>query len=335
MSAQCFVGVVAVSACLYDQWYGRAVPEHCAGSLALVAPRCSRGRQDISRAAAWEPSHLASKWRAVLDVNGDGMYPESDPPKVAVLARGERWAVVYNPAGVLAHPIAWKSKETQNTMVTRLQRTFRKPCFLVHRLDRGASGMSLVAFDAEACTAMHQALTSPTSSKVYYALCRGSGHQLVGTGPLLIDRPLRDHREGLRHQMKLASTEIEVLYGGEPPRCCLVRASPHTGRYHQIRRHLQNISLPIIGDEFDRKNVRREWEANAMPLPRRVMLHLHRLFLPATHATPQLNVSCPFPPGMAELIWLACPQWAGLAADAEPALFSPPLPDLMSAAPEI
>ena len=35
---------------------------------------------------------------------------------------------------------------------------------------------------------------------------------------------------------------------GPEPQCCLVRAKPTTGRYHQIRRHLRNISLPILGD---------------------------------------------------------------------------------------
>ena len=101
-----------------------------------------------------------------------------------------------------------------------------------------------------------------------------------------------------------------MLWGCEDPPCCLVRARPRTGRYRQIRRHLQNISLPIIGDQNRRKEIREEWGRHGVEVPRRVMLHLHRVELPATACTPQIDVRCPFPPDYIEALERACPEWA-------------------------
>lgn len=297
----------------------------------VAAPTClPPATEEVGRA-----EDEASAWDRVLTVAGDGMYPDLDRRRVAVLAMGERWAVVYNPAGVAAHKDSrWKSEGMRNPMTARLQRTFGgRQTHLVHRLDRGTSGMSLVAFDPAACTALAQALTGPNSTKVYYALCRASIQEWQGRGPMLIERPLRDKfhtNKARRQQLKAACTEMEVLWGGGPPRCVFVRAMPRTGRYHQIRRHLRNLSMPVLGDHWGRKATRGEWEAHGMPLPDRVMLHLHRLVLPATPLTPAINVSCPLPPGFNQALRCACPTWYSEAAAALPELFAPPPADLLA-----
>lgn len=261
------------------------------------------------------------------------MYPDLDDHEVAVLAMGDNWAAVYNPAGAIAHAFgAYRTPEVP--ISNRLGRTFGRRSHLVHRLDRQVSGLSLVALDPESCAAMQGALRAPEAMKVYYAICRSDGEGFLGRGPVLLDRPLRDRmnrNESLRHQYKEALTEVEALYGPAPgqPRCCLVRARPRTGRYHQIRRHLQNVSLPIVGDKnFARKEVQQEWAAHGLELPGRILLHLHRLVLPATELTPAIDVSCPLPPDFAEVVARACPNWALEAAEALPALFAPPPPIL-------
>lgn len=148
----------------------------------------------------------------------------------------------------------------------------------------------------------------------------------------MLDRPLRDksnRNESLQQQMKNSSTEVEVLWGGDSPGCCLVRARPRTGRYQQIRRHLRNISLPILGDSYGRKGVREEWDACGTPLPDRVLLHLHSISLPETERTPRLELVCPFPPDFVALLRQACSSWVQEAEASLPELFSsPPQPVL-------
>eukprot|EP00931_Biecheleriopsis_adriatica_P047005 TRINITY_DN27069_c0_g1_i1.p1 TRINITY_DN27069_c0_g1~~TRINITY_DN27069_c0_g1_i1.p1 ORF type:complete len:416 (+),score=64.08 TRINITY_DN27069_c0_g1_i1:20-1267(+) len=268
----------------------------------------------------------------------DSMYPDLSVREVAVLAMGSSWAAVYNPAGVIAHPkgrhnsFAQKRKDQLDpSMVDRISYTFGRKVHLIHRLDCQVSGLSLVAFDPETCAAMQRALQSPEATKVYYALCRGDGSDLLNRGSFELDRPLRDklHRnEALRHVMRESRTEIEVLWGGRRPSCCFVRALPRTGRWHQIRRHLQNISLPIVGDHAFKKQTKLDFEACGFQVPKRVMLHLHSVSLPATSRTSRIEVSCPLPPEFSSLIREACSDWAADAEKKLPQLFASALPNL-------
>eukprot|EP00929_Paragymnodinium_shiwhaense_P080622 TRINITY_DN42056_c0_g1_i2.p1 TRINITY_DN42056_c0_g1~~TRINITY_DN42056_c0_g1_i2.p1 ORF type:complete len:340 (+),score=13.08 TRINITY_DN42056_c0_g1_i2:129-1148(+) len=266
----------------------------------------------------------------------DTMYPDLPKGQLAVLAKGDRWAAVYNPAGLIAHHHT-EFRDKTVPLVKRFVRTFGHQAHLVHRLDRGTSGISLVAFDAEACAAMHGALVGPSSQKTYYAVCRSDGSKFQERGVFNLNRPLRDvsnRNHSLRSQMKEASTDVEVLFGGRDPDCCLVRAQPRTGRYHQIRRHLRNITLPILGDDYAKKQIQKAWSAVGHALPDRVLLHLHRVQLPATEFTPAIDVRCPLPPDFADLLRRACATWAPEAEAALPELFAEPPPNLAEARPQ-
>ena len=92
--------------------------------------------------------------------------------------------------------------------------------------------------------------------KTYLAMVRGWAPEAG-----LIDHPLREHatdrrdsseqpvREARTRYRLLATTEIPVAVERYPAsRYSLVELSPETGRKHQLRRHMQHISHPIIGD---------------------------------------------------------------------------------------
>ncbi|CAE8604885.1 unnamed protein product [Polarella glacialis] len=279
------------------------------GFCSSVDGRETRASPRSLRSRRWARAAKPNMEAPGVNQPKDSMYPELADQGVAVLAMGPNWAAVYNPAGIIAH--CYKSRErTQGvTLMRLLAQTFRRKVHLVHRLDRQVSGITLVAFDPETVTAMHAALKSPEASKVYYALCRGSGEQFLQKGAFILDRPLRaknkDTDEG-RKVMQEAQTEVEVLLGGRSPDCCLVRAKPLTGRYHQIRRHLQNISMPILGDDYYKKSTEEHWEACGHRLPDRIMLHLQSISLPATTHSPCLEVSCPLPPEFTSVIREAC-----------------------------
>lgn len=261
------------------------------------------------------------------------MYPELGRREVAVLAKGENWAVVYNPSGAVAHwhKELYREEKKGSTLLGRAKRTLRRPLHLVGRLDRSVSGLSLLAFDPETA----EALQAVNTSKVYYALCRNSGETFLDRGCFAITRPLLDKKPfGKKHGgvMKESYTDVEVLLGGKDPDCCLVRAEPKTGRYHQIRRHLRNITLPILGDTYCKKRTREYFESFGIQLPRRVMLHLYSIRVPATEKTPEIYVTCPLPPNFQHLIRDSFPSWASQAQELLPELFAvapvklPPVP---------
>eukprot|EP00913_Durusdinium_trenchii_P002014 g1861.t1 len=223
----------------------------------------------------------------------DDMYPDLYRTGLAVLAKGENWAASGRPG---------------LTLMGRAKRTFRRKLHLLGRLDRTVSGITLLAFDAETA----EAFESVNKSRTYYALCRNSGEFFFDRGEFAVNRPLKDKRAKESH------TDVQVLFGSKDPNCCLVRAKPTTGRYHQIRRHLRNISLPVLGDTYCKKKTRQYFASHGVELPRRVLLHLSSLSVPATAKTPKIHVTCPLPPNFQALIRSSFPSWAAEVRSQDP-----------------
>ena len=174
----------------------------------------------------------------------------SDSSSLPVLYSDEALAVVAKPAGLMAHDSALARGET-DFAADRLREQFGKPIFLVHRLDRATSGCLLLAFDRETASALGKTLMSGEVAKDYWAVCRG----WPAEQRFLVDHPL-DGGPG-KPLKKPAQTAFEVLAtcelqlpssGFETSRYALLQASPLTGRFRQIRRHLKHLSHHLIGD---------------------------------------------------------------------------------------
>ena len=168
---------------------------------------------------------------------------------VVVLHADERLAVVAKPAGLMVHDSALARGE-DDFLADRLRAQFGRPVFLVHRLDRATSGCLLLAFDREAASALGKALMAGEVDKHYLAVCRGwpearftIDHPLDG-GP---GKPLK--KPAVTHFERLAACELDLPSARFPTsRYALLRASPQTGRFRQIRRHLKHASHHLIGD---------------------------------------------------------------------------------------
>ncbi|MCT8986113.1 23S rRNA pseudouridine(955/2504/2580) synthase RluC [Shewanella phaeophyticola] len=121
---------------------------------------------------------------------------------------------------------------------------------LVHRLDKDTSGVLLVAKKRSALKHLHEQLRSKTMQKDYLALVRGDwqASDKVVKAPLLKitlksgERMVRVNKEG-----KESETRYKIMqrYQG----CTLVKASPVTGRTHQIRVHCQYTGHAIACDD--------------------------------------------------------------------------------------
>lgn len=207
---------------------------------------------------------------------------------------------------------------------------------LVHRLDRGASGALLFAFanddvggdddenedssgiKKEATSILIDAMASPEATKTYVALVRGEGilggEDLKQKGWFEVSRPIKDE-DGVEKD----ATTLFYFVAGQPetnengidrPRMSLVLARPKQGRWHQIRRHLNGLSHPILGDStHGASKVNREWKEKRNLPGERLCLHMARLQLPSNEAVPQgIDVSCPLLEDMLNMLHVYAPD---------------------------
>jgi 23S rRNA pseudouridine1911/1915/1917 synthase len=121
-----------------------------------------------------------------------------------------------------------------------------------HRLDRDTSGAILFTKRKEANAAVAQAFQERKVQKTYLALCQGRLPEPVTLRSFLGPSP-RNKRVfcSVKKGGKFAETEVRALesrkVGGKV--ISLVEARPKTGRTHQIRVHLAENGLPILGDK--------------------------------------------------------------------------------------
>lgn len=175
-----------------------------------------------------------------------------------ILYRDEYIVAVNKPAGMLVHRSWLDSRETRFVMQT-LRDQIGQHVFPVHRLDRPTSGVLLFALNSEIANLLCQQFEGKTVQKSYLAVVRG-----YLNGADRIDYPLKIQRDKIadkfsreEKEAQTAVTDYVGLNTAEMPwaagkyqtsRYSLVRLIPHSGRKHQLRRHMKHIFHPILGD---------------------------------------------------------------------------------------
>ena len=169
-----------------------------------------------------------------------------------ILFQNEFYVAAQKPAGWHVHPPESGDfpPPRDQILLYVLRNKLKQRVFPVHRLDVGTMGVILFGKSSEAAHLLHQTLLSETTTKQYLAVTRG-------WLPEHIDIDLELELDSTNEKVP-ASTQIQRLKTIELPyaigkkfptsRYSLINAWPRTGRYHQIRRHLNRISHPIIGD---------------------------------------------------------------------------------------
>jgi 23S rRNA pseudouridine1911/1915/1917 synthase len=145
---------------------------------------------------------------------------------------------------------------------------------IVHRLDKGTSGVMVVAKSDAAHQELARQFQDREVEKEYVALVWGTVHQRKR-----IDMPIgRDpvHREKISTRARRARSAVtRVTWARHVPGVSLLRIAIQTGRTHQIRVHLNAIGHPIVGDSLYGGIHRR------VPQSLRVVQQLTRPFLHA------------------------------------------------------
>ena len=116
----------------------------------------------------------------------------------------------------------------------------------MHRLDNQTSGLLIIAKTAKVIVALGDMFKDNQIHKTYHAIVCG---QLNGVG--VINSPI----DGLESESSYET--IKIVSSLKNQFVSLVKVSPKTGRTHQIRKHMQSIGHPIMGDKLygEAKNV--------------------------------------------------------------------------------
>jgi len=155
---------------------------------------------------------------------------------------------VDKPAGVLAQEGRAGGPALPDLCATLLrERGESATALLVHRLDRGTTGVTVLARTSAAQRALLREFREGRVAKEYLAVCAGEPAQdefetglALGPDPAMAGRRRPDPRG------EPARTRFRVLRRLQA--AALVAAFPETGRTHQIRAHLAALRLPLAGD---------------------------------------------------------------------------------------
>ncbi len=230
--------------------------------------------------------------------------PEALP--LSIVYEDSRLLVLDKPAGIVVHPGAGTPS---GTLVNALLHHVRdlsgvggvlRPG-IVHRLDRGTSGLLVVAKDDAAHRALSQQFATRSVEKHYLALVLGVPARREGT----VDRPIGRHR--------IERRRMAVREGGRPARssyslqeafegAALLRVRIHSGRTHQIRVHLASIGHPVAGDAL--YGGRRRATAAALSLLDRPALHAAGLAFDHPADGRRLRFESPLPADLEQVVGL-------------------------------
>ena len=181
----------------------------------------------------------------VSDAEGTSSVMPVDFP-LTVLWEDEHLLAVDKPAGITVHGAAL-TEEAVTVAGAAAHYLGSTAVHVVNRLDRGTSGVMLIAKSGYLHARCMELLHTDSFCREYRAVCEGVPSPTHG----LIDASIgRDEtsllRRCVRDDGQPAVTEYEVLSssGGR----ALVRLLPYTGRTHQLRVHMAHIGHPLVGD---------------------------------------------------------------------------------------
>lgn len=167
--------------------------------------------------------------------------------QLEILYQDEHLVAINKPHGLLVHRTKL-ANDADEFALQMLRDQLGKRVFPMHRIDRKTGGVLLFGLNEEVHRTMQFAFAEKKVLKKYLAIVRGYTEDKG-----IIDYPLKKEngtiQEATTRYETIDRTELDIPFGvHQTSRYSFVELIPQTGRYHQIRKHLDHIHHPIIGD---------------------------------------------------------------------------------------
>jgi tRNA pseudouridine32 synthase/23S rRNA pseudouridine746 synthase len=203
-------------------------------------------KQTMKNGAVWlESAHGISRIRRVkkilspgdcLHIYYDEKIQNSEPDDAILIADEGQYSIWNKPYGMYSQGTKWGDHYT----VYRYAETHlspQRPAFPVHRLDRAANGLIIIAHSKKIATAFLALFKERKIQKYYKATVEGQLDKIEL--PLILNNNI-DNKAALS---KIIATEND-------DKNTVVTIEIETGRKHQIRKHLAEYGHPIVGDRL-------------------------------------------------------------------------------------
>jgi len=160
------------------------------------------------------------------------------PPEPRLIADEGQYSIWYKPYGLRSQGSKWSDHCTIYRWV-EMNLEPQRPAFSVHRLDRAATGLMIIAHKKSTAVEFSRMFAKRDIEKRYRVIVQGKFPETPE--PFTMNNEI-DGRSAISHATLLEYSENQD--------CSLLEISIESGRKHQIRRHLSEAGFPVVGDRL-------------------------------------------------------------------------------------
>ena len=223
-----------------------ALQRQCDVSIGELKKAIDKGALWHSRGKATQRCRRLKKTLALgdkLHFYYDENVLSQKPTPATLIADLSDYSVWYKPYGMLSQGSKWSDHCTIMRWAQK-HLTPERAVFPVHRLDRAATGLIMVAHSKKAAHALSKMFEQHELEKTYQIIVHGNHQQR--TQPETITLPVDD---------KPACSHFSYLDYNEQHDLSLLKVNIESGRKHQIRIHAASIGFPVLGDRLHGQQV--------------------------------------------------------------------------------
>ncbi len=219
-----------------------------------------------------------------------------------IIYQDDYFVAINKPSGLLVHRSPIDRHETLFAL-QMVRDQIGKFVYPIHRLDKPTSGILLFALSSEVAKLMSLLFRSSSVDKEYIAIVRGyvpKEDTIDYPLKFLYDKKadkdgslIKEPKEAQTSYSCLATTQLPFAVSRYPvARYSLLRLHPHTGRKHQLRRHMKHIFHPIVGDPKYGRGEHNQLFREKLD-SHRLLLHAHKLSFIHPISKEPLNLVAP------------------------------------------
>jgi len=193
-----------------------------------------------------------------ISIHLDNENNEIPKINLPIIYEDDNCVVIDKPVGLLVHSkgsfnseatvASWLSNKLNiEDFDTPKSKDLNDRYGIVHRLDRGTSGVMICAKNKKTLKYLQRQFTNRSAIKKYIAVVKGIPPQNHAIIDMPIERnPKKPQTFRVGSNGKSAITEFRLLKSSS--KYSLLELTPKTGRTHQLRVHLSHLGVPIVGD---------------------------------------------------------------------------------------